>query len=141
MQSCLQIDCTVGGGFMAVADHKNKMLPAAIHSHGEDVYNIAIFHQIHCLHQLVEDFDALFGIARSKTGKSLSPERLDHTRHCFAYLRSSLMCGADTALEGQSKHTKEPGTSGTGSYHICKDYDALLSWSESHRVSNMEGFH
>lgn len=48
------------------------------------------------------------------------------------------MCAADTSLEGKA----EVGP-GWGSEHVCKDYDAVLEWANSHDVykwrTNMPG--
>jgi len=50
-----------------------------------------------------------------------------HSAHCFDYLRQSIMCNADTSLEGKT----EAGP-GWGSKHECKDYDAVLAWADDH---------
>ncbi len=57
-----------------------------------------------------------------------------HVDHCFRYLRQSILCCGDTALEGQDPDNHVlPATDGTGAVHVCKDYDAIRSWADEHR--------
>ena len=58
----------------------------------------------------------------------------DHVDHCFQYLRQSLLCCGDTALEGQDPRTDKPGTDGTGAVHVCKDFDGIMAWADSQRL-------
>ncbi len=57
-----------------------------------------------------------------------------HVDHCFRYLRQSILCASDTALEGQDPNTKEAGTDGIGAIHMCKNFDEIFNWAESNRV-------
>lgn len=72
---------------------------------------------------LVEHYQTAF------EGHELTPELAHHSAHCFDYLRQSIMCNADTTLEGKT----EVGP-GWGSKHQCKDYDALLEWANKHTI-------
>lgn len=58
----------------------------------------------------------------------------DHVDHCFQYLRQSLLCCGDTALEGQDPRTDKPGTDGTGAVHVCKEFDGIMAWADSRRL-------
>lgn len=58
----------------------------------------------------------------------------NHVDHCFRYLRQSLLCCGDTALEGQDPRTSRQGTDGTGAVHMCKDFEAIRSWAEENRL-------
>jgi hypothetical protein len=62
-------------------------------------------------------------------GGELEQEVAHHSAHCFDYIRQSIMCNADTSLEGKT----EAGP-GWGSTHECKDYDAVLAWANDHTV-------
>ena len=62
-------------------------------------------------------------------GVELSQEVAHHSAHCFDYIRQSIICAADTSLEG--KADADPGW---GSKHECKDYDALLAWANERDV-------
>lgn len=60
----------------------------------------------------------------------------NHVDHCFRYLRQSILCCGDTALEGQDPNTNTTGTDGTGAVHMCKDFEAIRSWAEDNRLVN-----
>ena len=59
-----------------------------------------------------------------------------HVKHCFDYLRQSIMCCADATLEPFVKRdgkTPEPkGSSGYGATHQCRDFDGLADWIGDH---------
>lgn len=60
----------------------------------------------------------------------------NHIDHCFRYLRQSVVCCGDTALEGQDlNHPELSATDGTGAVHLCKDYRALKGWAEERRLT------
>ncbi|TVY82111.1 Oxidase ustYa [Lachnellula suecica] len=93
------------------------------------VFMVSVFHQLHCLSYLAQNgFDQT----------ELEQEVAHHSAHCFDYLRQSIMCAADTSLEGKT----EAGP-GWGSKHECKDYDAVLAWANERTVlkfrTNMPG--
>lgn len=137
-----------GGGFVAVKgwEPHAAQLPPAMHYEGQDAFSVAVFHQLHCLHYLLTEFNKLLEdkdhlrSRRQTHDHGQAFESLQHVGHCFDYLRSSLMCCGDTALEGQASDTNEPGTLGEASHHVCKDYKRIKSWAESHRVSDQRGF-
>jgi glyoxylase-like metal-dependent hydrolase (beta-lactamase superfamily II) len=62
-----------------------------------------------------------------------------HTDHCFRYLRQSIVCCGDTALEGQNPKAPIPDTDGTGAVHLCKDFERLKRWAEERRVVDTHG--
>lgn len=84
-------------------------------------YMMSVFHQLHCLSYVVEHYQ------QGYDGVKLEEEVAHHSSHCFDYLRQSIMCAADTNLEGES----DAGP-GWGSDHECADYDALLAWANEH---------
>ncbi|TGJ79749.1 hypothetical protein E0Z10_g9018 [Xylaria hypoxylon] len=84
-------------------------------------YMMSVFHQLHCLSYVVDHYQ------RGYAGVNLTEEVAHHSAHCFDYLRQSIMCAADTNLEGDT----EAGP-GWGSDHQCADYDALLAWANEH---------
>ncbi|KAI3329580.1 hypothetical protein F4824DRAFT_506026 [Ustulina deusta] len=84
-------------------------------------YMVSVFHQLHCLSYVVDHYQ------RGYAGANLTEEVAHHSAHCFDYLRQSIMCAADTNLEGDT----EAGP-GWGSDHQCTDYDALLAWANEH---------
>ena len=54
-----------------------------------------------------------------------------HLRHCFDYLRQSLMCTADTNLEPVDFELG--GVTGWNFERTCRNFDAVKSWAEEHR--------
>ena len=64
-------------------------------------------------------------------------ETSNHTLHCFAYLRQSIMCAADTALEPYRE--EHSGADGYESPHQCRDYNAVFAWAERFRYSDSHG--
>ncbi|KAM3504765.1 hypothetical protein MY10362_003374 [Beauveria mimosiformis] len=62
------------------------------------------------------------------------PKSHRHVDHCFRYLRQSLLCCGDTALEGQDPNTDKAATNGVGAVHMCKDFEAIRSWAEDNRL-------
>ena len=61
-----------------------------------------------------------------------------HMRHCFDYLRQSLMCASDTTLEPVDATLG--GVTGWGNERVCRDYIGVKAWAEERRVSNECGF-
>lgn len=68
-------------------------------------------------------------IEREKRAQSL----LAHSRHCFDYIRQSLMCCADTNLELYNA-TRE-GISGWGTKK-CGNYDDAFKFAEKWRTND-----
>ncbi|KAK5996702.1 Oxidase ustYa-like protein [Cladobotryum mycophilum] len=145
-----------GGGFVTVEGWEGKAVPKPIHTHGKDMYNVAVFHQIHCLHMLAEEFNNLLvgqhigdtshikskwnGGHGGHGGDADKDLMMWHLKHCFEYLKESLTCCADTALEGQKSDTDLPATDGFGAHHVCRNFDEVMSWTEANRVSDQEGY-
>jgi hypothetical protein len=68
--------------------------------------------------------------------KSSHQEHSDpaHIRHCMDYLRQSLMCAADSTLE--PVNFALGGVTGWGFKRQCRDYSALVEWSDKWRMYN-----
>ena len=72
---------------------------------------------------------------RDDAGEAHHPDPKRHIDHCFRYLRQSLVCCGDTALEGQNSRAKIPDTDGTGATHLCKDFEKVREWAEERRLN------
>lgn len=157
-------------------DKFTDTLPPPIQLHGDDIFSVSVFHQLHCLHYILKEFNKLLHpnetseehqhhhhhhhhdnnnnnhtvdepeqgeqhteAAHDHSGES-QEEALKHVGHCFDYVRNSLMCCGDVALEGQGSDIDDPGTLGEASYHVCKNYDAIQAWAQDARATNMKGF-
>jgi Mycotoxin biosynthesis protein UstYa len=101
------------------------------------VYGIAVTHQYHCLQMIREAFYGLatrdqsyindINIAanpRDFSTASLSP-KADHIFHCFDYLRQTIICNADTTVEGQSL-VEPKHIDGYGPLHQCRNWVSSL---------------
>ncbi|KAK1951986.1 hypothetical protein LY78DRAFT_594554 [Colletotrichum sublineola] len=97
------------------------------------LFEIAAFHQIHCLTSILEDFGLLAdGVSKEAlpsyySGVTLTWE--EHKAHCFNYVRQALMCFADSTAEGHIEGDPHR-VADHGVMHVCNDFDALLAWSK-----------
>jgi hypothetical protein len=105
---------------------------------GQEVYAIAVFHELHCLMHMSGFIDKLVMKILNRDF-SLDEGALGHNDHCFNYLRNALMCCGDTTLEGQAQ-TPElkgvAGTDGTGAVHVCRNYEEIVSWAERRKITD-----
>ncbi|KAK0615234.1 hypothetical protein B0T17DRAFT_541426 [Bombardia bombarda] len=137
-----------GKGFIFVNNSRKYTLPPRIEYKGLGTYAIAVFHQLHCLHTIMTMYNEAVassntdGIPRRRRG-NINEEKHghgggghghDHIDHCFRYLRQSIICCGDTALEGQDPNSSRPATDGTGAVHLCKDHTEVMAWAASRRV-------
>ncbi|KAE9966554.1 hypothetical protein EG328_008819 [Venturia inaequalis] len=102
----------------------------------ENATQVSVFHQMECLIIILEDFlDTYKGLSVSRSSRRANSEiGLRKTYNCFNYLRQSLMCFADTALEGLDPYAeaenRTSGTLGIGSTHVCRNYQMLKSFAD-----------
>lgn len=54
-----------------------------------------------------------------------------HLRHCFDYLRQSLICAADTNLE--PVNFELGGVTGWQFNRTCRDFEGIKKWAEVNR--------
>ena len=62
---------------------------------------------------------------------------VEHIHHCFEYIRQSIMCAADTALEPFKDDIH--GVDGFGNDHQCRDFEEVFNWAEEMRFGEAEG--
>lgn len=130
---------------------------------GKSTYSIAVFHQMHCLvsplivtmgldsdnlikYTIMDRYNDLTGgpsVAQDDHNHHGNHRRQgshshNHVDHCFRYLRQSLLCCGDTALEGQDPNTNTTATDGTGAVHMCKDFEAIRLWAEDNRLVDVK---
>lgn len=123
-----------GLGYVQVDDPSDyDNLPHPLKGYSNTVFTTSMTHQLHCLYNIAEVYSGLI------SDPSKVPSQIQgHIPHCFEYLRQSIMCCADTALEGQ--HTTFPkavqGSDGWDAKHVCKDYDAVYKHLERKRADN-----
>ncbi|KAF2435397.1 hypothetical protein EJ08DRAFT_692646 [Tothia fuscella] len=101
---------------------------------GADGYSIAYLHQFHCLYMIMRSHgDAKFG------RRSHDEDMERHVTHCYDYLRQSIFCAGDAAMEGKSRVEGLEMTDGWGDMHVCKDPSVMGQWVLDHRFSNKKG--
>jgi len=109
-------------------------LPTPLEGYAATVFTTAMTHQLHCLYAIIGVYS---GMASNNTDKA-PKETPWHLTHCFEYLRQSIMCCGDTALEGQA--TTFPvgvtGSDGWDATHVCKNYDEVYDYLEERRAND-----
>ncbi len=65
----------------------------------------------------------------------------EHLGHCFDYLRQSIMCAGDTALEKAIvfEGVRKPGVDGWGVTHQCRHWDLIRDFAFRNRVNDKSG--
>jgi hypothetical protein len=117
--------------------HTYNNLPTPLESYPDATFTTSVTHQLHCLHAVVE---VVAAYTSGRLDKLPSDEEGGawHLSHCFEYLRQSIMCSGDLALEGQ--HTTFPprftGSDGWDAKHVCRDYGQVLGHLEGNRVGD-----
>ncbi|PNH43307.1 hypothetical protein VD0004_g4149 [Verticillium dahliae] len=114
------------------------------------VFTTSVTHQLHCLHAIVKEFASLQpGAASSRRraeddhdqhdGEAHNPEDGGfHLQHCFEYLRQSILCCGDVALEG-TQTTFPPGFEGSDGWdakHVCRDYEQVKTFLDAKRADD-----
>ncbi|KAF1986999.1 hypothetical protein K402DRAFT_453877 [Aulographum hederae CBS 113979] len=134
----------LGKGFIQIPSastlHPTLPPPLRIHSHpSRSGYSIASLHQFHCLYMILS--------AHGKLSFNVPEKNEDmkrHVTHCFDYLRQSVLCAGDSALEGVSK-TVRGMADGWGVMHVCKregrreGEGGWRGWVLENRLSNFTG--
>lgn len=102
------------------------------------VYRQAINGQLECLYDIMNSVNDLI-LHNGKLGPPKGEVATDiHLSYCFDYLRQSLMCHGDTALEG-AQTAFESGVDGTDGWnvrHICKPWDRIYKWLDRRKIDD-----
>lgn len=104
---------------------------------GSGRFCVAAFHQLHCLFLIYSDFRRALNGELKADAHSLHGS---HSLHCYDYLRESIICAADSALEPFRSPfdggTQGNGVDGFGSVHQCRNFGELYEWSEKFRYTD-----
>ncbi|KAK9424046.1 putative Oxidase ustYa [Seiridium unicorne] len=116
---------TPSRGFVVIENPERFNLPPPriFPEDGKPKYQIAVFHQLHCLSHLLRAFSA------ARLGEEF-PYDKHHLAHCFDYLRQNILCAADPSLEGNKTATP-------GAHHVCNNFGALKAWAIEHAAPNV----
>ncbi|KAI4799429.1 hypothetical protein E4T44_11617 [Aureobasidium sp. EXF-8845] len=125
-----------GRGFVYVPDSERYSLPPGEKTFYGEIYSVSLFHQLHCLGQLRKYYWLLVdGVMSNSTSLKPTVEGLlgpsgEHVSHCFDYLRQTLQCAGDMALEWPRK--EEDGNrfavDGWGIPHECRSWDHIVDY-------------
>ncbi|OQD64269.1 hypothetical protein PENPOL_c008G04893 [Penicillium polonicum] len=131
-------------GFIYVPNWEDLKLPPGGVVHGEMMYGISMFHQLHCLGairhvfwQLMDGkldpvaFEALDG---DTTDPNFIPRGhgLWHIEHCFNYIRHALQCYGDTTMEVPTDFNGQLIFIGWNTTHQCRNFDAIWDYTVKH---------
>ncbi|KAK2781283.1 hypothetical protein FQN52_001717 [Onygenales sp. PD_12] len=112
-------------------------LPQPIHDYTNmTVFTTSMPHQLHCLYNIL----AVYSAITSENPRELPTEMTFHLQHCFEYLRLSIMCCGDVALEGAETTFPDgfDGSDGWDARHVCKDYDQIYEYLDENRASDRQ---
>ncbi|KAK5115945.1 hypothetical protein LTR62_000401 [Meristemomyces frigidus] len=133
-----------GLGFVEIKNPEQyPALAAPYMKYNKTVYTTSVTHQLHCLYMIMHGFNdlALKGSLKMdmEADEGLTREGedpADHLSHCFDYLRQTILCHGDTALEGlQTTFGPEVGGSdGWNTQHVCRRYEEVYQWLEGKRI-------
>ncbi|OAG22752.1 hypothetical protein CC77DRAFT_1059630 [Alternaria alternata] len=108
-----------------------------------DVASIAVFHELHCLNMLRQAFWASVDGKLAEMGDESREKNHrtshHHVRHCFEYLRQSLICLADSNLEMMNYTAR--GISGWQTERTCRNFEELSDWSNEWGITRKEALH
>jgi len=114
-----------GAGVVRLGPPTNKDMNRA--------FIVAMFHELHCLQYLREEFASATRPASERKGKEPA---WGHVQHCLNLLRRAVLCGADTTLERAdaendifARHGGDdgPAMGRVGAYHVCRDWDSVYA--------------
>ncbi|KAM7212464.1 protein of unknown function (DUF3328) domain containing protein [Rhypophila decipiens] len=124
-----------GLGYVLIDDTSAyNNLPTKLETYPDSTFTTSVTHQLHCLHAIIGTVAAL----TSNQPEKGPDEGAWHLAHCFEYLRQTIMCCGDVALEGQATTFPDgmTGSDGWDATHVCKDYNAILEYLEDNRVDD-----
>ncbi|KAF2209307.1 hypothetical protein CERZMDRAFT_100510 [Cercospora zeae-maydis SCOH1-5] len=132
-----------GDGFVVIENPRNYHLPPGKSSRYGEVYDISMWHQLHCLLHMRTYMSSMHSFANQSNMQQLyevvlAPQA-DHILHCFDYLRQAVMCAGDMTLE-------QPRTESDGrrfavdgwdiEHEHCRSWDAMADFVEKHAVGH-----
>ena len=115
-----------------------RQLPDSYVKNNKTVYRQAVNGQLECLYDIMNSVNDLV-LNNGKLGPPKGGVATDaHLSYCFDYLRQSLMCHGDTALEG-AQTAFGPGVDSTDGWnvrHICKPWDRINRFLNNRKIDD-----
>nr|OQO25373.1 hypothetical protein B0A51_08114 [Rachicladosporium sp. CCFEE 5018] len=134
----------LGDGFIIVPNARDYDLPPGKPSQAGEVFDISVFHQLHCLNHLRTFlFTLKAGMDLNNTREvydRLLVKQEDHVYHCFDLIRQALMCHPDLTVEWPRTEVdgRRFAFDGWGIQHQCVDWNSVLGFMSKHTVANTE---
>ncbi|KAJ0413628.1 hypothetical protein BJY00DRAFT_319625 [Aspergillus carlsbadensis] len=137
-----------GRGFVFIPNWKEYDLPEGQETPWGMIYSVSLFHQLHCLGQLrrftwmfldaiVQNDSTSMEEIRTMMSSEIAGDHIGHINHCFDYLRQSIMCAGDMAIEWPRA---EPSgerivVDGWGIPHECEDWDNIMDYMRANHFN------
>lgn len=117
-------------------DSINYGLEPGIDTGRGEIYSVALYHQIHCLGLVRQNYWRLVNGIVNGEAEIMEYARSElagsHAAHCFDYFRQSFECSADMSLEWPKQGSKQ--VDGVGIPHVCAS--KVRSYSVPSRASS-----
>lgn len=112
--------------------YSGRGLQVAFDTRDGPVFEIAAFHQLHCLTAILRDFGRMrFGVPLQTLQQGFEVITWEeHIAHCFDYIRETLMCFADSTAEGHMPNAPDR-VALSGVQHVCNDFNGLVEWTSA----------
>ncbi|KAF2094586.1 hypothetical protein NA57DRAFT_80387 [Rhizodiscina lignyota] len=126
-----------GGGVVIVPDEwaAERGLPPSAAAPpkypGSSVYQVEVFHQLHCLEVVRERLNH-----PNHQFFAYGSEGYNHSLHCVDWIRQGMMCNADVNLSP----TEDYLNFGEHGRYRCRDLNAVTQWTLNHRFMERREF-
>ncbi|KAK5163963.1 uncharacterized protein LTR77_010359 [Saxophila tyrrhenica] len=123
-----------GDGFLIIDNPRTYNLPPGKQTSKGEVYDVSLFHQLHCLTNIRKHMILLTGALGSNNTEQIQKVLLDpevpHMYHCLDYIRQALMCAGDLTIEWprEEEDGRRFAFDGWGITHECKSWDAIMKY-------------
>ncbi|KAK4955265.1 hypothetical protein LTR10_007460 [Elasticomyces elasticus] len=130
-----------GAGYVVIPEPEdfglNESAPS-LRVKGAFAYQAAVVHQLHCLASIRDT------LVRLEIGERDFLEDSDHPFHCLDYLRQSVQCAGDLALDAGVPFRLNNGRTswsytGMNAVHSCRDWDVVKEFLADHGDSDFAG--
>lgn len=132
-----------GDGFVVIDNPRDYDLPPGKSSRYGEVYDISMWHQLHCLLHMRTYMSTMHSFLNQTNLQqmydvALAPQ-VDHILHCFDYLRQAVMCAGDMTLEWPRTESDGRRFAVDGwdiKHDNCRSWDAMSDFVEKRAVGH-----
>ncbi|KAL9058555.1 MAG: hypothetical protein Q9162_001710 [Coniocarpon cinnabarinum] len=134
-----------GRGFVFIQDWEDYNLEPGEETAWSPIYSVALFHQLHCLGvirktywKMIDHYHANDTEFMDELVENLLGPEGEHAHHCFDYLRQTIQCAGDMAMEWPRV---EPDTGlrfAVDGWHIpheCKSWDHIVDYMDKNHFN------